>query len=758
MSPSLSSLASIRAQLQQLNRRIKHEPATATAPLPLPLPLSLSPITPLSPLSPATPYDSRSQHSSFDSPAAYTDSTLPLSSASFSDSPLTVSPSSRRTVPSYPNPRYKPAAAAVAVLVTPPTIAEHGHAAADSRASHDCSAASHSCPPPSHCRSTQSQSQSHCHDIYHLAAEEAAPSPAGLLSPSVSSASTAAQRWRLEAREAQRACQLLKAQCSQLQLDKAEERRRLARREAEEERARQGREKAMDELRRDIEAMKRQLAEGRQQWEAELRVEYEEIVAAVMKDKDELEERARTETSRLQQQVEQLSVQLQDSEARVVQSEARLRQAEAATRQMDEQLQHSLSTSSSASVGAAQSELLHRVASVVLPLLPSLAQQHEQKMAEMEQRLVRLHTVLQQLSLAMHAKQRSVQHLSQQHSDDTALLQRTVAAIGQQSSEHQQLVHRLTAEHDAYCALLRAQLEEERAKGQRLARAMDEATTGRLLDGQSWERREAELRRDREELSAYYHNELDKLIAEIEQLENDKDEMAAAIGRLDAQLAAAPVAATVTQQQQQPLSSSTDEWQQRAAEMAERMGAMQAEVRAMREEITVSQQRECEMRRAVAAVRREAHDRDEDKERQLDAMRALLQQLRHEHGALALIAQRDDSDRLNSSSYSHSKHGLDESKQRAAADEQEEEAVEEDEEAPTDSDASAAADEDKENAAPVAGDGGEKLRRLLVENAAMKREVARERRKFSQLLKVRQFVQQHSSPLRHTAAVSKVAV
>ena len=90
VSPSLSSLASIRAQLQQLNRRIKHEPATATAPLPLPLPLSLSPITPLSPLSPATPYDSRSQHSSFDSPAAYTDSTLPLSSASFSDSPLTA--------------------------------------------------------------------------------------------------------------------------------------------------------------------------------------------------------------------------------------------------------------------------------------------------------------------------------------------------------------------------------------------------------------------------------------------------------------------------------------------------------------------------------------------------------------------------------------------------------------------------------------------------------------------------------------------
>ena len=713
-SPSLSSLAAIRQQLQQLNQRIKFDPAASAAATALSLSLS-----PIAPCTPATPQSALSTDS-FSSPSAYTDCTLPATSHSTDSSPVVVTLSTAASrcafQASTTGPRYQSA-----TVSTPPGSEQQADTANQS------TAATHTSLTPS----------SH-HDIYALAG----PSPrvAVCAPPSVSSPSGV--DWRREAKKAQRAAHALKAQCLQGQLHLMEERRRRQRlesREEEDERVRVERERAMADMRRDIEAMRLQVAQGRQQLEAELRAEYEEIVAAIMKEKDDVDEAAQqarltheATTRSLQQRIQQLSGQVSDSERISQQSAERAREAEARMTETDRQLQQ-YTVSARSSSQAQHCELLQRVAGSVLPVISALAHDCQQRMGDMEQRLVRVNTALQLVHSRLQSKQQLLHHLTLQHSDDTALLQRTIASITQHAAQHQHHVQRLTAEHDAYCAILRAQLEEERAKGDRADRAADDERAARRLDGERWERREAELRRDREELSAYYHNELDALIAEIEQLENDKEELSAAISHLHSSKSqsaphALDTSTTAVAEQQDETAS---EWQQRARNMTDRMAAMQDEVRGMRDEINASRSLETDMRRTVAAIRRESRSRDEDKERQLDDMRALLQQMRLHYSAAAAAGRQDNNDGGGHNSGQTTKGGLlDESKEDGACDGR-----------LNDSGVSSTSD-DAENVEPHSAT----LQRVRSENHAMKREVAQERHKFAQLLKVRQFVQQHSEP------------
>ena len=782
VSPSLSSLAAIRAQLQQLNQRIKADSptsashsATATATAATAASAAATPssahalvralsVSPFTPLTPATPPYTLSATASLDT-------TLPLAhSGSFSSSPLLLlAPSSS--------------------FDATPHTAQHSHAAGGGKHAADSTEAAGdvaSCAPlPS------SSLPRHCHDIYQLASHSpAAHSPLPLASPptpSSSSSSSSPLRWRSEAREAQRSSKLYAAHCVSLQAElrderlqraaserrAGDERRRWQQREAEDVAGRAERERAMDDMRRDIDSTRRAMAEGRTQLEAQLRAEYEEVVAAQMAEREAVEEEAarcrltqQAHIDRLQREAQLLTEQARANELRAQQSDSRASEAEQASREAARQLQQ-YTAGTQQSSEAAQSELLRRVSGVLLPLLPGLACQTARRLADMEQRLVRLHTAVQLAAGRAQAKQRHVEQLAVQHSDDAVLLQRLSAALRLQAGQQQQRVQQLSAEHEAYCALLRAQVDEERARAERAERQLSDQRASSRAAEEGWERREAELRLDRSDLVAYYHAELDKLCAEIERLENDREEMDAATEQLRGQLAEASAAASPLQHAQPAAPAparadeqsgdtatagsgrldeeSAGEWQRRATAMSERMAAMAGEVRGMRDEICVSQQRESDWRRAVAALRRDADTRDSDKERQLDGMRALLTQLtQHVAAATSATAARQQRQKQ------HSEAGLLESSRVDASYSSE----------LNDSACwgeAAALEEEKEQQAeaeaqPSGGGelGGGELQRLRGENAAMRSEVARERRKSAQLLRVRHFVQQHSSPSRTT--------
>ena len=458
MSPSLSSLSAIRAQLQQLNLRIKSPPGHTVPRTDTAIPPLSTCLSPIPPLTPATPYCALSP-ASFSSPVGSINSTLPpdtdtstsQSTASASRSASPASHCELRTDGSVTANRSTPATPHSLHSHSPPALSPH-------------------------------------HDIYQLA-------------------DSSTVRWRQQATEAQRSSQLLRVQCAQLQDELTAERRRRERqerqaavererwegREAEEERAQVDRCRTMADLRRDVASMRVQVKESRQQVEAELRVEYEDIVAAVMKEKDDMEEAAgqyqlaaQQRTDALQQTIEQLRAQVQSSEALVEQSRARLSDSEAAMRAMSLQSQQHSATVQLG--GQLQQSEWQRMAGTLLTLLPSLCQQYHQRMADLEQRLVRVHTAVQLATSKAHAQQRVIVQLTLQHTADTELLQRTVASMSQHTLHHQQHVQQLTAEHDAYCAILRAQLADDRSRAEKAVGQLEDERAARRLDGDKWER------------------------------------------------------------------------------------------------------------------------------------------------------------------------------------------------------------------------------------------------------------------------------